>query len=261
MHPSAQLRKSSIAGDSALARKFFRYFSVRLADTQDLRDEVYRIRYQVYCQEFGYEPAENFPEEKEYDEFDMRSTHCLVYHKDSGHSVGCVRLVPTDPSDPQAFLPFERHCGPTLTPKHRETMHKLSRLTFCEISRVAVLRTFRRRAKESATQYGAVAEAVFSESEKRVFPYIAISLFLAATVLTELTERRNVFAMMEPTLPRLLKRVGIVFEQVGSMMDYHGQRAPYFITTDSALKSMVPEFRGLYEIIRENLVADFEASM
>jgi N-acyl amino acid synthase of PEP-CTERM/exosortase system len=120
---------------------------------------------------------------------------------------------------------------------------------------------FRRRARESATQYGDIAETVFSESEKRVIPYIAISLFLAATVLTELTDRRNAFAMMEPALPRLMNRVGIVFEQVGGIIDYHGQRAAHFCTTESALEGLVPEFRGLYEIIRESLVADFEASM
>lgn len=253
-------RGYSTVGRSSIAESFDRYFSVELDNVQALRDRIFRLRYQVYCEEFKYEPAENFPERMEYDEFDLRSTQCLVIHKYSGRSVGCVRLVPTDPSNPQASLPFEKPCGHTIAPEHQEALRKLARSSVCEISRLAVSRKFRGRAGEANTQYGNVSKLEFSESEKRVFPYIAVSLFLAATVLTELTNRRNVFAMMAPTLPRIMNRAGIVLQKVGNVIEYHGQRAVHFITTDAVLEGMKPEFRDIYEIIKESLEADYQAA-
>jgi len=239
---------------------FARYFSLHPAEAGTHREEeVYRIRYQVYCQEFGYEPSANFPDGKETDRFDHRSKHCLAVHKLSGHSAGCVRLVYPDPNDRDSLLPFEQNCGGSLD---REWLARLDlqRSTVCEISRLAVSGTFRGRAGEDASRYGAVSGLRFTESERRVFPYIAVSLYLAATVLTELTGRRNVFAMMEPFLPRLLNRAGIHFQQVGPVIDYHGQRAPYFITTDSALEGMKPDLRELYERIRSGLAPDLPRS-
>jgi N-acyl amino acid synthase of PEP-CTERM/exosortase system len=244
----------------SIAETFARYFSVHPAEAGTHREEeVYRVRYQVYCQEFGYEASASFPDGKERDGFDRRSRHCLVVHKPSELSAGCVRLVQPDPIDPDSLLPFEQNCGDSLD---RDMLARLNlpRSTVCEISRLAVARTFRGRAGEDASKYGAISGLEFSESERRVFPYIAVSLYLAATVLTELTNRRNVFAMMEPFLPRLLNRVGIRFQQVGRVIDYHGQRAPYFITTDSALEGMKPDFRGLYEKVRRSLAPDLPRS-
>ncbi len=236
---------------------FQKFFSVVPADTPDLQDEVYKIRYDVYCKEFGYEPAGNFPDEKECDGYDAQSKHCLVVHKPSGFPAGCVRLVPTDLTDPSAPLPFEQYCGDSLDQKRLEEL-QFSRSSVCEISRLAVRREFRRRAGESESRYGHIQTFGFAPEEQRTFPYIAVSLYLAATVLTELTERQNVFAMMEPFLPRLLGRAGITFTQVGKVVDYHGQRAAYFITTDSALQNMQPELRQLYDFIRASIVASIE---
>ena len=85
-----------------------------------------------------------------------------------------------------------------------------------------------------------------------------VSCFLAATALTDLMERNNAFAMMEPFLPRMLARSGINFTRVGKDVDYHGLRAPYFTTTQSAVDNMVFELRELYDAIHELVSKDFE---
>ena len=53
---------------------------------------------------------------------------------------------------------------------------------------------------------------------------IAVSAFLAATAITEKTGYTNVFAMMEPFLPRLMSRSGINFGRAGADIEYHGTR-------------------------------------
>lgn len=239
-----------------LSDNFLRYFDVAFAGTDARKSEVYGIRYSVYCEEFGYEPASSFPNHEEKDEFDQSSLHALVYHKASGIAAGCVRLVsPTVPdcSDP---LPFEKNCAGSLNEAFIESL-RIDRTTVCEISRLAVDGAFRRRAGERVTRYGEVEGLDCSQQERRTFSMIAVSCFLAATALTDIACRTNVFAMMEPFLPKLLKRSGIEFERAGADIDYHGMRAPYFIRTQSALEGMRPDLKELYIRIHERIVDDY----
>jgi N-acyl amino acid synthase of PEP-CTERM/exosortase system len=88
-----------------------------------------------------------------------------------------------------------------------------------------------------------------------------VAAYLAATSLTEITGMTMAFAMMEPFLPRLLAKSGIDFEKVGGEVDYHGLRAPYFSTTDKAIKGMLPNLRGLYEAIYPVVNSGYQASV
>ena len=241
-------------GFAPITSVFGEYFKVVLADTPELRDQVYGVRYDVYCKEFGYEPRERFPDGKERDEYDPISKHCLIIHKPSGMAAGCIRMVPADESDPSMQLPFEKHCGDSLDHALLGKLN-LPRSSVCEISRLAVHTNFRRRAGESVSRYGDTDRLDFSSEEQRTLPYLAVSAYLAATAVTELSNRRNGFAMMEPFLPRLLGRVGIVFTRVGRDVHYRGLRAAYYSSTDAVLGGMHAELRKLYDFIYSGLRA------
>ena len=96
-------------------------------------------------------------------------------------------------------------------------------------------------------------ELDFSPQERRTLPIIAVSAYLAATAITDHSGHTNVFAMMEPFLPRLMSRSGINFQRAGKDIEYHGTRAPYFITTQSALETMNEHLSELYQLIRDQL--------
>ncbi|SFF94552.1 PEP-CTERM/exosortase system-associated acyltransferase [Neptunomonas qingdaonensis] len=242
----------------SLAENFQRYFTVELAAEEALKREIFHTRFNVYCKEFEYESIEHFVEEQESDEFDIYSFHCLIRHKESRQVAGCVRLVPADLNKQDMILPFEKYCIDSLDIKFIEEL-KLNRATLCEISRLAVDGAFRRRSNEALDRFGNVQQLAFADEERRVFPLIAVSAFLASTSLTMLTGRTNVFAMMEPFLPRLLKRSGIVFHRAGCDVDYHGIRAPYFITTQSVLDNMKPELKELYDAINARICAEYRS--
>lgn len=244
-------------GFAPITGVFGEYFQVVLADTPELRDQVYGVRYDVYCTEFGYEPRDRFPDRKERDEYDPISKHCLIIHKPSGMAAGCIRMVPADESDPSMRLPFEKHCGDSLD-RALLSQWNLPRSSVCEISRLAVHKSFRRRAGEGISRYGDTNRLDFSSEEQRTLPYLAISAYLAATALGELTNRRNGFAMMEPFLPRLLGRVGIVFTRVGRDVHYRGLRGAYYTSTDRVLEGMHGELRKLYDLIYSGLRAAAE---
>jgi N-acyl amino acid synthase of PEP-CTERM/exosortase system len=231
---------------------FSRFFRIVRADTPELRDDAYRIRYRVYCEEFGYEPAERFPDQREHDHYDGTASHALVVHRPSGSPASCVRLVPAVAEGIDRPLPFEHNCAHCIDRQQIERL-ALARDSVCEISRLAVDPSFRRRRGEQQTRFGNPDQLDLSATEIRALPLIAVSAYLAATAMTDLSGRRNVFAMMEPFLPRLLSRVGIHFTQVGEAIEYHGLRAPYFIRTEAALESMAPRLRGLYAEIHRQL--------
>ncbi len=242
---------------STLIEDFTHYFSIQLVTSEQQAREVYGVRYRVYCEEFKYEATDLFPEEIETDEFDHQSLHCLIIHKESGRSAGCVRLVPVCNDLESGLLPFEKFCQPSLNTELIESL-QLQRNTECEISRLAVDTAFRRRPGETATRFGEIDSMDCTKQEQRTFSLIAVAGFLAATAVTALTQKTNVFAMMEPFLPRLLKRSGIIFERVGSDVDYHGIRAPYFIKTQSALDNMRPDLKEMYDWVYRQVAADYE---
>lgn len=241
-----------------LVESFENYFSVDFAVTPEQKRKIFNIRYNVYCNEFNYQSPEDYPDKQEIDEFDDHSLHCLITHKNSGTPAGCVRLVPTTGINSNSLLPFEKHCAESLDYEFIKDLH-LERQTVCEISRLAVDGIFRRRTGETLTRFGDVLS--FTDQEQRTFSLIAVAGFLASTALTELSGRTNVFAMMEPFLPRLLKRSGILFQRAGNDIDYHGIRAPYFIKTQSALDNMAPDLKTLYLWLKEQVEVAYRASL
>mgnify|MGYP001827437686 FL=1 len=235
-----------------LAQHFLDYFEVVPANTPELKKEVYRLRYDVYCKEFGYESIEEHPNGRETDEYDSYSLHALVRHKASGLGAGCTRIIPADPNGRLNQLPIER-----LYPGNPEICNpsgqKIPRHSICEASRLCVHGQFRRRHGESSSRLGNINSLHCSPQELRTFPLISVSVSLATTALTELTGRPYMFAMMEPYLPRLLRRIGYEFIQAGDEMDYHGNRAGYYVETGSVLRNFRPEFMDLYCGIRQTL--------
>ena len=132
----------------SLVDTFQQYFVAELATTEEQKRESYRVRYRVYCEEFEYEPAKNCPGRLEIDEFDAHSFHCLIRHRTSGRTAGCVRLVTPDN---KIATPIEKYCLDSIKPAYRDILQG-KRQEVCEISRLAVDGEFRRRLGESGTR-------------------------------------------------------------------------------------------------------------
>jgi len=243
-----------------LTESFNKYFSVAVATTPEQKQEIYRVRYRVYCDEFGFEDGGQYSDKAECDEFDDYAIQCLVSHRSSGIPAGCVRLVPASVGITYHLLPFEKFCAAGLD---NDYLHGLGmdRGSICEISRLAVDGSFRQRSGETITRLGKHNAMDFSHHEGRTFSLVAVAGYLATTALTAITGRTNMFAMMEPFLPDVLHKAGIEFQRVGQDVDYHGVRAPYFIKTESVLENMSPEIRHLYDAIYERIEFKYRAAI
>lgn len=236
-----------------ISEAFRHYFEVVFADTDVLRERVFRLRYAVYCAELGWENPANFPDGLEQDAYDFFALHCLLRHRPTDRLAGTVRLIPADPRDAEAPLPFEAACRGHLDSNLIDAAVPDRRRTG-EISRLAVLSEFRRRAGEQGLPAPLLEEADFSGEERRIFPHLALGLYLAAASMGLLAGLDSVFVMMEERLARRLKHYGIIFKQVGDVIDYHGRRGPYHITRGMLYANIVPPIESLLGVITEDLM-------
>jgi len=197
-----------------------------------------------------FEREEDNPGGREVDEFDARARHCLILHRATGQYAGCVRLVLADPEQPEAPFPFERFCRESVQNEIIDPS-RLPRHKIGEISRLAVISAFRKRRGEMEAPYGIAAQQKrLNDPERRHFPSIPIGLYFAVTAIGLLENLDGVFAMMEPRLARHLRHVGIEFSQLGPVVEYHGPRAPFYISRESLFTTLKPEMRAFLESIQ-----------
>ena len=231
-----------------LWESFEEFFSLSVTSNAAQSRDAYRIRYRVYCEDMQFEPADRYPNGLEQDEFDPYSQHCLVIHKRTGKPAGCMRVVQ---ASEEQRLPFEKFCRASMyTQFAREASER--RDSICEFSRMAVDRDFRRRSGETFTGIGEINALDTSHKERRSFSLIGVATNIAAFALADLNGRDRVFAMMEPHLPRLLRRSGFLMEQAGEPTEYHGQRALYFSRVEQLVENLRPELREFYDAVHKN---------
>lgn len=237
----------------SLAEEFKQYFSIHYAQTKPLLERSYQIRHEVYAKELGWEPVN--PEGIETDECDDYSHVCLLQHRNSQTYAGTVRLVIPPCNRASALLPFEAHCADSLW-REKLDPAKLTRGSFGEISRLAVPSEFRRRKTDKSAAFQldeSSSTSVFSESERRHFPYIAIGLYFASIALVDICRHEGVFVMMEPRLQRHLQRFGLPFFQVGDKLDFRGTRAMHFLSKERLTSELKPDLKELYERLKLEL--------
>lgn len=237
----------------SIAENFNKYFEIVFADSEALKQESYRIRHMVYCEELGWEPLRE--NGLETDPFDNFAFSLLLRHRSSGRYAGTVRVIIPPPDNSATKLPFEQFCLQSLYPdfKHLEQMKRGS---FGEISRLAVPEFFRRRDGEKQTPYPINENATASidtEAERRNFPNIAIGLYLGIIALVKICNHAATFVVVEPRLNKRLDRLGLRFKQIGDEMDYHGIRALFLLQQQEYSSELNVEMLQLFDLLETEL--------
>jgi N-acyl amino acid synthase of PEP-CTERM/exosortase system len=259
---------SSLVTLDSLINNFYCHFKLVVANTNKLREEVYKIRYKVYCQELNYESEENCRNGMEQDIYDRSSIHCLLLHRSSGLYAGCVRLVlpaPLKAADCQggfpqsilfkteANLPFERVFGHS-SQSNSSKLRNLQRYSFGEVSRLAVTSEFRKRNGEGQTTQRLSDEQLeLVENERQYFPLISLGLCLAATSMGMEVGLDGAFTIMQPRLARHLRSFGINFCQIGDLVEFRGQRGLFQISLEAVLRSMKASTYELFQVLRSDV--------
>lgn len=215
-------------------------FNVELAMSPETVNEVFEVRYQVYCIDRTFEDPSCFVDKREHDEYDPRSAHALIRHRMTRDSVAAVRLVMAGDHPERADFPMETPCVHRMDPAAQEAFASARRERVAEISRMAVSREFRRRLNEGESTSGSSDFVCYADSEngKRAMPYISLGLFSAILQMSVRHGITHWMAVMEPAQLRLLKRFGVEFDHVGPVMEYHGRRRPAFTEASSLIEGI-----------------------
>jgi N-acyl amino acid synthase of PEP-CTERM/exosortase system len=228
-----------------LDANFKKYFEVVPATTERLREEAYRIRHDVYCEELEYETARG--DGLETDRFDAHALHCLLRHVPNGDYVGCVRLVLVPPGQEGFLLPMEDVCKETLNralfdPLRKDAAH------VAEVSRLAVRAKYRRR-KSDAGGPVAISEEDYGGKGEPRFPYIPVGLYLGMIRLAEHAAIRTLFVLTQERLARHLARLGVHTHPIGGEVEHRGPRVPATLDVATVVGGFNRFVRPLYAVI------------
>ena len=143
---------------------FNEYFEMVPAISDDLKNEVYKLRYQVFCIENKIFNPEDYFGGLEYDDFDQNSVHYLIRHRKSGDYVATTRLILPDANNPEKLFPLEQYCEID----NFAAMQPVNRKHLGEVSRFCVSEAFKRR-KNEGNNLAAISS--ISTRETKISPY------------------------------------------------------------------------------------------
>lgn len=203
-----------------MALQDFEYRKIAQGDSR--YKEILALRYQVYCEERGFENPEDCPDGLERDAFDDASIHFAAIHRSTGRVIGTVRLVLRE----DRKLPGEQlfDLDKIAAGFSRDEVGEISRLALAKRNFQEVRRNFR--------QGGEIVCGLFQ----------CLAIECGQLGLTHL------YAVMGRGLSVLLTRNGIRFPRIGPERDYHGLRAPYL----GSIEKIVGHNPELYSLYRDS---------
>ena len=242
--PGQTGRKTSFAD---IIRKTYD-MKLALSETDPLREESYRLRYQAYCIENAFEPIAENPGERETDEYDLQSLHGLLVYRATDMVVGTARLILPELNGSAIPLPIRKVCAPQdmAAADARIGSHRVA-----EISRFAIAKQLRRQAEHHARLASGLAKTD-APATRRVTPHISLGLMQAVVAMARLGEIRFLYAVMEPALLRMLQCLGIDFENLGPTVEYHGKRQPCYCELDQLLAGTWAVRPEVWEVLTDH---------
>lgn len=229
------------SGSSQLSQIYNEIFEEVPADTPLLLEECFRIRHQVYCIEKNFFARDGG---RETDAYDDRSLHGLLRHRPTGAFVGTIRIILPAGDPSPTSLPLYRLWHAAGLP-----LSDLPPIAgMAEISRFAISKRFRRRADDGLYGYAYDADEL-ARDERRMIPHLSLGLMRLALRLGSGRGISGACAIMEPTLVRLLARLGIHWQAVGPMIDCYGACQPCIARVDDLLRQLKAERPEVWQVI------------
>ncbi|MCH9697152.1 MAG: PEP-CTERM/exosortase system-associated acyltransferase [Gammaproteobacteria bacterium] len=232
-----------------LISHYHNFFYVTQADTPELLEIAYKLRYEVYIKDCGYEFHNPYAsDEIEKDNYDKCSLHCLLFHKPSNTAIGYVRLIPFQDNNTY-HLPIEKF-GIQFD---NEFNKKIRSPEFGEISRMAIHPSFRRRLSDRLYLF---EDKTDTQGCRFRVNYLPVCLVLACGVLMNDNQLEYSVALMERKLAVLIKKYGVMSKKIGESISLNGIRSPYMMKTREFNANLNTEFKKLYDIIHQELKPD-----
>lgn len=232
-------------------------YSVVSRGTADY-DEYCSLRHEVFCAELGrVAPCDEQTGERplETDDFDAHSVHVLCRSVETGEAVGCARLILPSSKGLNVLSRYQLH-NPVSTEAH----------VAGEIGRLAIsskLRRYRRDTQLVGPALPANASDAISREVKRDGPTVALGLYREIFRLASEHGITHCYAAMEPSLSRMLNRLGFPFMEAGPInAAIQPPRQPFLIGANVLRSKLASRDSCLYQFLFGNTqLVNSEAEM
>lgn len=225
-----------------LAQKY--EYSVVLPGTREY-EEYCALRHEVFCAELGRVPACSEQSGKrplETDDFDAHSVHVLCRSVETGEAVGCARLILPSPRGLNVLARYQLH---SQLNSDGDRVGEIGRLAIS-----SKLRRYRRDTQLVGPALPSDASDAISREVKRDGPTVALGLYREIFRLASEHGISHCYAAMEPSLSRMLNRLGFPFHEAGPVNhDVQPARQPYFIGANSLRAGLATRNSCLYRFI------------
>jgi len=190
-----------------LAQKY--EYSVVMPGTPEY-EEYCALRHEVFCAELGRVPAcseQSGTRPLETDDFDAHSVHVLCRSLETGEAVGCARLILPSPKGLNVLARYQLH---SQLHSHDDRVGEIGRLAIS-----SKLRRYRRDTQLVGPALPSDASDAISREVKRDGPTVALGLYREIFRLASEHGISHCYAAMEPSLSRMLNRLGFPFLEAG----------------------------------------------
>lgn len=237
-----------IAPVKDLTTLYYQNFDVRDVVTQELRTIAHRLRFQVYCVENAYEKPENSPFGLEFDMFDSHAGSAVLFHKATGLPAGTIRMVLPLAQAPDQSFALQMICNePMVAGGKRVPIEQTG-----EISRFCIPKNVRRQLESFPVDPRYHGAACDGPEWRRVIPHITLGLIEWLVRYSVQVGLTHLCAAMEPRLLRLLGRLGVHFEPIGGVVEFHGPRQPCCADLKILLGRVRIERPDVFDVITAN---------
>lgn len=229
------------------------------ATTTAERNEAFRLRYQVYCLERGFEPPGMSGKQIETDTYDKNAIHFLTRYRATRSVLGVTRLV-VDQADTASSLPIESHAIPgveTALNELRADGHRLA-----EVSRLAVTRDLgslcRAPAKASVSLDPSFmmspppsANDIIASPARIIPQHISMGLLALLFKKSRDAGITHWVALLDAALVRCYSRFGIQGRTIGPAIEHRGLRQPVLMKLSEVWGHIQERCPPLAKLIQE----------
>lgn len=232
-------------------------FRILRADSNALKEIAFRLRYEIYCAENNMDTAPissgSTENDLERDSYDDHALHYLLYHKATDRAVGTVRVVLPQEDKPQHSFPLQFVCDHPLIHMEDRAGH------FCEISRLCMVRDFRKRPEDGAVLPGYVEQDEVAQPDaagpkilyRRVIPFAPLGLLRAAFEGALERGLNDCICLLDPAQLHALQRIGLSYRTLGPRLDIGGPQQPVVFNIKHALDNMILQNPACWEIVSD----------
>jgi len=159
-------------------------------------------------------------------------------------------LIRARPGDAAYPFPFEKTCEASLD-RTIVDPKALPRETIGEVSRLAVIKEYRKRKGEAEQPVG--LSDPFGDMKRPRFPYIPVGLYLGIIELSLRHGINTIFVLTEPRLAAHFARLGVHVKQIGEPVEHRGLRMPSVMDCRNIVEGLSFVTRPLYRAIAQQV--------